>query len=122
MRRLVGHCKTAPEGVYPRFAPGCNLIAGIEGVAAVPAWRQSEPCGAGLGVFGGPFEAWEVKWMEDADLDPIQRKSKPKDLEVMSIEALQEYIAGLEAEIERARAAIVAKEGHRNAADAIFKR
>ncbi len=59
--------------------------------------------------------------MEDQDLEPLHKKPKPKDLDVMSIEALKEYIAGLEAEIARARAAIVAKEDHRGAAEAVFK-
>lgn len=60
--------------------------------------------------------------MQDPDLEPRQAKPKPKDLDVMSIEALREYIASLEAEIERARASIAAKEQHRSAADAVFKR
>lgn len=59
--------------------------------------------------------------MENDDLEPLTKRPKPKDLEVMSIEALQEYIAGLEAEIERARAEIAAKENHRAAADSVFK-
>ena len=60
--------------------------------------------------------------MEDPDLEPVHARPKPKDLEVMSIEALKEYVAGLEAEIERAKSAIDAKEGHRNAADAVFRK
>lgn len=59
--------------------------------------------------------------MDDEDLEPRHAKPKPKDLDVMSIEALKEYIAGLEAEIARAKAAIAAKEDHRSAADAVFR-
>jgi uncharacterized small protein (DUF1192 family) len=73
-------------------------------------------------VFGFAFELREMRRMDDQDLEPIHGKPKPKDLEVMSIEALQEYIAGLEAEIVRARAAIAAKEQHRSAADEIFRK
>ena len=60
--------------------------------------------------------------MEEQDLEPLHKKPKPKDLDVMSIDALKEYIASLEAEIERARAAITAKEQSRSAADAVFKK
>lgn len=59
--------------------------------------------------------------MEDRDLEPRHRQPKPKDLDVLSIEALKEYIASLAAEIERAKAAIAAKEDHRGAADAVFR-
>ena len=60
--------------------------------------------------------------MDENDLDPLTKRPKPKDLEVMSIEALTEYIAGLRTEIERAEAAIDAKQSHRAAADSVFKR
>lgn len=59
--------------------------------------------------------------MEDNDLDPLTKRPKLKDLDVMSIEALTEYIAGMRTEIERAEAAIAAKESHRAAADSVFK-
>lgn len=60
--------------------------------------------------------------MQEEDLDPRTKRPKPKDLEIMSIEALEEYIAGLEAEVERARAAIAAKQDHRSAAETFFKK
>ncbi|MDA0656447.1 MAG: DUF1192 domain-containing protein [Proteobacteria bacterium] len=59
--------------------------------------------------------------MDIDDLEPQTAPRKPKDLEVMSIEALREYVASLKAEIERAEAQIAAKESHRSAADGIFK-
>ncbi|MEC7398156.1 MAG: DUF1192 domain-containing protein, partial [Pseudomonadota bacterium] len=49
---------------------------------------------------------------EDDDL-PRALRSKPTDLDVMGIEELNEYIAELEAEIERVRSAIVKKEQQR---------
>ncbi len=58
--------------------------------------------------------------MDIDDLEPRTAPKKPKDLEVMSIEALKEYIADLQAEIARAEAQIAAKESHRSAADAVF--
>ncbi len=56
------------------------------------------------------------------DLEPSKKKPAPKDLTVMSVAELQQYIATLEAEIERARAAIAAKDVQRSAAESLFKR
>ena len=57
---------------------------------------------------------------EDDDL-PRALRPKPTDLDVMGIEELNEYIAELEAEIERVRSAIVKKERQRIAASAVFE-
>ena len=57
---------------------------------------------------------------EEDDL-PRALRPKPTDLDVMGIEELNEYIAELEAEIERVRSAIVKKEQQRIAASAVFK-
>ena len=57
---------------------------------------------------------------EDDDL-PRALRPKPTDLDVMGIEELNEYIAELEAEIERVRSAIVKKEQQRIAASAVFE-
>lgn len=61
--------------------------------------------------------------IDSDDLEP-QRRAKPalKDLTALGVAELKEYIAGLEAEIARARQAIAAKEAQRNAADAFFKK
>jgi uncharacterized small protein (DUF1192 family) len=59
--------------------------------------------------------------MDTDDLEPPGKPNKPKDLEIMSVEALQEYIAELKAEIARAEAQVAAKQDHRKAADAFFK-
>ncbi len=59
--------------------------------------------------------------MDTDDLEPMKPKLAPTNLEVMGIEEIEEYIAGLEAEIARARGAIDAKQGHRGAADSLFK-
>lgn len=58
--------------------------------------------------------------MDIDDLEPRSASKKPKDLEIMSIDALKEYIADLKAEIARAEMQIAGKESHRNAADAVF--
>lgn len=60
--------------------------------------------------------------MDTDDLEPQKKQAAKKDLDVMSIEALGEYIEELEAEIERARAAIKGKEAARVGAEAFFKR
>ncbi len=56
------------------------------------------------------------------DLEPRKAKPVPKDLSILGVAELQDYIAGLEAEIARARAAIAAKEVQKNAAEAFFKK
>lgn len=59
--------------------------------------------------------------MDIDDLEPKKKKPEKKDLEVLSIEALHEYIAELEAEIARAREAIGHKQGARSTAESVFK-
>ena len=58
---------------------------------------------------------------DDDDL-PQRAPAKLKDLSRLSVEELRDYIARLEAEIERARAEITAKQGVRGAAEAMFKK
>jgi uncharacterized small protein (DUF1192 family) len=60
--------------------------------------------------------------MDAEDLEPKKRKPAPRNLDEMSIEALHEYIAELEAEIERARQSVGAKERARMGAEEIFRR
>lgn len=59
--------------------------------------------------------------MDADDLEPRAAKPALRDLDEMSIEALEDYIAGLKAEIARAEAAIAAKQAARAGADAFFK-
>ena len=59
---------------------------------------------------------------EDLDEQPRALRSKPLDLDVMSIGELCEYIRELESEIQRIRSEIVRKEEQKLAADAVFKR
>ena len=60
--------------------------------------------------------------MDPDELEPRTAKPAPKNLDVMSIEALADYVAELEAEIARVRAAIATKRDARSGADAVFKR
>ena len=59
--------------------------------------------------------------MDEDDLLPQTKKPEPKNLEPLSIEALEEYIAGLEAEIARVRSEIEAKKSHRGEAESLFQ-
>jgi len=60
--------------------------------------------------------------MEEEDLLPRNQPVKPKDLTLLGIAELDEYIAGLESEIARARAEIAAKQRQRSGAEELFKR
>ena len=60
--------------------------------------------------------------MDEEDLLPQRQPKKPKDLTLLGIAELEEYIAGLAGEIARARAEIAAKQMQRSGADARFKR
>ena len=59
--------------------------------------------------------------MDLDDLEPRDKKAEPKNLDVMSIEALDEYIAELKTEIARIRQAIAAKKEARAGANSVFK-
>ncbi|SKA21195.1 Protein of unknown function [Enhydrobacter aerosaccus] len=56
------------------------------------------------------------------DLDPRNKRTKPVNLDDMSVDALKEYVDALKAEIERVEAKIKAKQSHASAAAAFFKR
>ena len=60
--------------------------------------------------------------MDEEDLLPQRQPVKPRDLTLLGITELEEYIAGLESEIARARAEIAAKQRQRSGAEALFKR
>lgn len=59
---------------------------------------------------------------QDEDELPRRPATKPPDLATWSVEELEAYIARLEAEIGRARAAIEAKQSVRGAAESLFKK
>lgn len=59
--------------------------------------------------------------MDPEDLEPRKKKVEPRNLDVLSIGELNEYIAELEAEIDRVRAKIAAKQAHRAGAASLFK-
>ncbi|MEQ8510602.1 MAG: DUF1192 domain-containing protein [Rhodospirillaceae bacterium] len=59
--------------------------------------------------------------MDGEELEPLRKKSKPRDLTVMSIEDLEDYIQTLSQEIERTKNAIKAKQSARMGAESVFK-
>ena len=59
--------------------------------------------------------------MEPEDLEPRAVRPKPKDLDMMGVEELEEYLAELEAEALRVREKIKAKRDYKSGAAALFK-
>jgi uncharacterized small protein (DUF1192 family) len=60
--------------------------------------------------------------MEEDDLLPRRKPPVLKDLSLLGIAELEEYIAGLRSEIARAEAEIAEKRKHRGGAESLFKR
>ena len=60
--------------------------------------------------------------MDLDDLEPKSKTSKPINLEIMSIEALHEYISELENEIIRVGEEITAKENAKLGAESVFEK
>jgi len=56
------------------------------------------------------------------DLDPKQKKSQPKNLDVMNIDDLKEYADVLKAELARVEDKLKAKQSHAAAAASLFKK
>ena len=59
--------------------------------------------------------------MNPEELEPKVTPPKPRDLDSMSLSALNDYIADLEREIARVRDTIQRKHGARSAADSVFR-
>jgi uncharacterized small protein (DUF1192 family) len=60
--------------------------------------------------------------MFDDDLEPRAKKPKPKDLSLLSVQDLEEYIAALEHEVVRAKEEIARRQKQKTGAEALFKR
>ena len=59
--------------------------------------------------------------MDLDELEPTKKKADVKDLDVLSIEALEEYIEEMELEIARVRQKIEDKKKAREGAESFFK-
>jgi len=60
--------------------------------------------------------------MDIDELEPTKKKPQLRNLEIMSIEALEEYIEQLKSEIVRVEAEIVRKKTARAGAEAFFRK
>jgi uncharacterized small protein (DUF1192 family) len=60
--------------------------------------------------------------MDTDDLEPIKKKPALKNLEILSIDALRDYIDELKGEIRRTEDMIASKETARAGAEAFFKK
>ena len=60
--------------------------------------------------------------MDTDDLEPIVKQPEIKNLEVMSIEALGEYIEDLQTEIKRVEVEVELKKKARAGAEDVFKK
>ena len=59
--------------------------------------------------------------MDLEDLEPRKAIAKPKDLELLGIEELEDYLAELESEAARVRDKIAAKKAYKSGAEGLFK-
>lgn len=59
--------------------------------------------------------------MDLDELEPRKQKPQPRNLDVLSIEELSDYIEEMRAEIKRVEEKIAAKKAHMSAAADIFK-
>ncbi len=59
--------------------------------------------------------------MDIEDLEPQKKKAAPRDLDAMGVEQLENYLAEIEAEVERVRAKITEKKDYLAGAQAFFK-
>ncbi len=59
--------------------------------------------------------------MDIDDLEPRRQAPKPKDLESLGVEELEEYLAELETEAARVKQKIAAKKSYLSGADSLFK-
>lgn len=60
--------------------------------------------------------------MDENDLEPKEKKPVLKNLEVLSIEALADYIGELETEIGRVREEISRKQAAQTSAESFFRK
>ena len=59
--------------------------------------------------------------MDLEDLEPLKKKPKPKDLDNLGVDELEDYLAELEAEMARVREKLAAKKAYLSGAEGLFK-
>lgn len=84
-----------------------------------------------MGRTGCLSSGWATHWqgglpetggVDEEDLTPQKGPAKLRELDSLSIEELEEYIAEMEAEIRRVREDIDRKQRHRAGVEGLFKR
>ena len=60
--------------------------------------------------------------MDDDDDIAWPKDWQPKNLEFLSVDQLEEYVAELEGEIVRAKTDIAAKKAHKSGAESLFRK
>jgi uncharacterized small protein (DUF1192 family) len=66
-------------------------------------------------------QAAEEAKMDEEDLPQSKKPAPPKDLTLLGIAELEDYVARLRNEIARAEAEIAEKRKHRGGAEALFR-
>lgn len=59
--------------------------------------------------------------MDLEDLEPRNKKPKPRDLDTLGVDELEAYIEELRAEIARVKEKLAAKQAYLTGADSLFK-
>ena len=59
--------------------------------------------------------------MDLDDLEPLSKKPKPKDLDNLGVDELEDYLAELETEMTRVREKLAAKKAYLSGAEGLFK-
>ena len=59
--------------------------------------------------------------MDLEDLEPLNKKPKPKDLDNLGVDELEDYLAELETEMARVREKLDAKKAYLSGAEGLFK-
>jgi uncharacterized small protein (DUF1192 family) len=59
--------------------------------------------------------------MDLDDLEPLSKKPKPKDLDNLGVDELEDYLAELETEMARVREKLAAKKAYLSGAEGLFK-
>jgi uncharacterized small protein (DUF1192 family) len=59
--------------------------------------------------------------MDLDDLEPLSKKPKPKDLDNLGVDELEDYLAELGAEMARVREKLAAKKAYLSGAEGLFK-
>jgi uncharacterized small protein (DUF1192 family) len=60
--------------------------------------------------------------MDESEVQALTSQPKLRPLDTLSIDELRDYVTDMEAEIQRVRGVITARERHRQSAESFFKK